>query len=65
MEQFPDYSVSEVEVLEPFAKSKYIAFSMLLGVMDGRNEKPIAILNCTKSVTYGNLDYKRNNGLHI
>lgn len=65
MEQFPDYSVSEVEVLEPFAKSKYIAFSMLLGVMDGRNEKPIAILNCTKSVTYGNLNYKRNNGLHI
>lgn len=65
MEQFPDYSVSEVEVLEPFTKSKYIAFSMLLGVMDGRNEKAIAVLHSTKSVTYGNLDYKRNTGLHI
>lgn len=65
MEQFPEYSVSEVEVLEPFTKSKYTAFSAMLGAMDGLNEKPIAILHCTKSVTYGNLDYKRNNGLHI
>jgi hypothetical protein len=65
MEQFPDYSVSEVEVLEPFTKSKYATFAMLLGVLDGRNEKPIAVLHCTKSVTYGNLDYKRNDGLHI
>jgi hypothetical protein len=65
MEQFPEYTVSEVEVLEPFTKSKYTTFSALLGVMDGHNEKPIAILHCTKSVTYGNLNYKRNNGLHI
>jgi hypothetical protein len=65
MEQFPEYSVSEVEVLEPFTKSKYNTFAMLLGLMNGKNEKPIAILSCTKSVTYGNLNYRRNTGLHI
>jgi hypothetical protein len=64
-EQFPDYTTSEVEVLEPFTKSKYNAFAMLLGGMNGNNEKPISIIQCTKSVLYGDAEYKRNNGLHI
>lgn len=49
LEEFPDYMVSEVEILEPHTKSKYIGFKMLLGGMDGINEKTIAIVQFSKS----------------
>jgi hypothetical protein len=49
LKEFPEYMVSEVEILEPYTKSKYLGFKMLLGGMDGLNEKTIVVIQFSKS----------------
>jgi hypothetical protein len=53
-EGFPDYIVSEVEILEPYIKTKYSGFEQLLGGMDGINEKTIVIIQFSKSIIFHN-----------
>lgn len=59
LERFPEYTVSEVEVIEPFQESKWDVFKKLLGPMNGKNEKSIVVLNCLKSHYDGNLKMLR------
>ena len=47
-ESFPDYTVSEVEILGPGEKTKYAGFERLLGDMNGLQEKTIAVLQFSK-----------------
>ena len=54
LEEFPDYIVSEVEILEPHTRSKYLGFEMLLGGMNGINEKTIAVVQFSKSKIFYN-----------
>jgi hypothetical protein len=49
LEEFPEYIVSEVEILEPHTKSKYLGFKMLLSGLDGINEKTIVVVQFSKS----------------
>jgi hypothetical protein len=54
LEEFPEYIVSEVEILEPHTESKYLGFKMLLGGMNGINEKTIAVVQFSKSKIFYN-----------
>jgi hypothetical protein len=47
-ESFPDYTVSEVEILGPGEKTKYVGFERLLGDMNGLQEKTIVVLQFSK-----------------
>jgi hypothetical protein len=47
-ESFPDYTVSEVEILGPGEKTKYLGFERLLGDMNGSQEKTIVVLQFSK-----------------
>jgi|GEM_PF-5663512 len=49
LEEFPQYMTSEVEILEPHTKSKYLGFKKLLAGMDGLNEKTIVVIQFSKS----------------
>jgi hypothetical protein len=51
-ENFPEYIVSEVEILEPGEKTKYIGFEQLLGRMNGLQEKKIVVMQFSKQMTF-------------
>ena len=51
-EKFPEYIVSEVEILGPGEKTKYLGFERLLGGMNGLQEKTIVILQFSKSAIF-------------
>ena len=48
-ENFPEYTVAEVEILEPFEKSKWKVFQSMLGPINGKQEKSLVVLNCLKA----------------
>jgi hypothetical protein len=51
-EHFPEYIVSEVEILEPGEKTKYKGVEKLLGRMNGLQEKKIVVLQFSKQITF-------------
>ncbi len=59
LERFTEYTVSEVEILEPFQETKWAGFKKLLGPLNGKQEKPIVILNFLKFHYDGNLKMLR------
>ena len=59
LERFVEYTVSEVEILEPFQETKWAGFKKLLGPLNGKQEKPIVILNFLKSHYDGDLKMLR------
>jgi hypothetical protein len=48
-ENFPNYTVSEVEILEPFQESRWPIFQKMLSIINGKQEKSIVILNFLRS----------------
>ena len=51
LENFSEYYLAEVEVLEPYTKTKYPGIEKILGKMNGVNDKSIVVLQGLKPYT--------------